>query len=304
MVSAVGVSGFEPSEEGDPFVIAVAGPFDAPVAVGPLNKDRREDLQLWSFLFALGLTTGGPHPLTVSCPSSDPPDRVLTCEAHTWGVELTELTVFDVRVDFARARALGRELQDFLNANTAEYGHLLGRRVSVSVLPVADPGAGADVANSMRLVREALTEDRGFVGEGLDLTAGPPPVLPPSGMYGQFGQLNGVVHAGGAADQIVVAASANGRVYRSQALTALNARIREKDIAGNDCLLITCGQPDERGFSCPLDAFIFALLADASRDGGLDITMPAHLRGIAVHLWPTNEWIEAYREPDTPMPWT
>ena len=92
----------------DPFEIVTAV-LDQPVLTGPVQKDRREDLQLWSALHALAFSGAAPHPLGVSR-GDDPPDRWLFHGDRKWAVELTELTFEDVRQGLSQLRAIAREL--------------------------------------------------------------------------------------------------------------------------------------------------------------------------------------------------
>src|ERR1700747_2878269 len=121
----LGVGGYSPGAEDDPFVV-LGAVLDQPFLTGPISKDRREDLQLWSLLQALSATGAGRHPLGVRR-GEDPPDRYLVHGSRAWGTELTELTVQDVRRDLAPVRRFGRELQQRVPARAAEFAHLRGR---------------------------------------------------------------------------------------------------------------------------------------------------------------------------------
>src|SRR5215831_1502739 len=106
----VGVGGHSPGAEDDRFVI-LGAVLDQPFLAGPVSKDWREDLQLWSALEALAGAGAARHPLGVR-QGEDPPDRYLVHGGRIWGTELTELTVQDVRQDLAPVRRFGRALQE------------------------------------------------------------------------------------------------------------------------------------------------------------------------------------------------
>ena len=60
----LGLGGYSPGNEDDPFVI-LGAVLDQPFLVGPISKDRREDLQVWSALQALAGAGVSRHPLGV-----------------------------------------------------------------------------------------------------------------------------------------------------------------------------------------------------------------------------------------------
>ena len=134
MLDVIGLHGVRKGRPDDPMWLVPASPFDMPAIAGPLSKDRREDLQVWTFLLAAAAQREGQHPLGVRR-GEDPPDRYVQGPEREWSLELTELTLGDVRSELARARAVGRRLQEALRANPGRHGHLVGRRVVLSLLP-------------------------------------------------------------------------------------------------------------------------------------------------------------------------
>ena len=78
----VGVGGYSPGAEDDPFVI-LGAVLDQPFLPGPINKNRREDLQLWSLLQALAAAGAVRHPLAVRS-RRGPSDRYLAHGSRVW----------------------------------------------------------------------------------------------------------------------------------------------------------------------------------------------------------------------------
>ena len=150
-----------------------ASPFDMPAIAGPLSKDRREDLQVWGFLLAAAAQREGQHSLGVRR-GEDPPDRYVQGPEREWSLELTELTLGDVRSELARARAVGRRLQEALRANPGRHGHLVGGRVVPSLLPEPDKPLPGDPASMIAALVDVLAEDQGCVADDVDLLRGLP----------------------------------------------------------------------------------------------------------------------------------
>lgn len=240
----IGLHGVEPGREDDPLWLIPPSPLDAPILDGPLTKDRREDLQILGFALAVSLTADGDHPLDIR-PGGDPPDRVVRVKngrAHP--VELTELTASDVRRDLANARQLVRDLHERLRSDSARRPHLIGRRVVIAVLPPEplprDPGLLLDKLGVM------LEEDRGCVGDGVDLSKGLPERWPMDrGLYGNLGPVFLSVYPDGVPGDIFVSGGCQAEVRLSKALETLVSRVRAKDTPASEVLLMSCGMPDE-----------------------------------------------------------
>lgn len=142
------------------------------------------------------------------------------------------------------------------------------------------------------------------MGEGVDVSSGIPDQLPQNGLYGSVGPLVVMVYEGGAdSDGITVSASAQATVRRSEARLWLEERMAAKDIVENSVLLITCGLPDSAGFVCPLDRFIFQSIREAQAGADLVSKKPRHLQAVALHDFPTGEWLEVYRAVGADAPW-
>lgn len=279
-----------------------ASSLDIPVLEGPLSQARREDMQAWSFLLATTLRDGL-HPLEVRR-GDDPPDRVLLAPTGSWGLELTEFTIADVRGELARARAVGRALQEALQSSPVPFEHLRARRV---VLSLADAELLPRQPDELLVpLLAALANDCGYVGEGMDPRRPMPEIWPNDrGFYGRHGPFELQVESGGRRDEFTVSASAPASVRRSEALQALAERTAAKDAAHNDVLLMTCRLPDQRGYLCALDEFMFTALVQAFRSGQkMPAAPPRHLDAVVMHLWDSPECIELYRRPGATLPWT
>lgn len=295
----IGIGGHAEGASDDPFRLLTTGPLDVPVIAGPVSKDRREDLQIWGALHALGLSDISLHPLDVRYVEKDPPDRLLTNGDRTWGTELTELTVQDAREELAPIRAFGRKLHQRVAADSTRFSHLRGRLVLLFAEPdIRLPKKSGPLLNDLE---QALSEDKGYVGEGIDPNAGLPDKLGESGMYGTHGPFHVVANPNSNSDQILISASTQAKVFQSQAINALGARIAAKDQPGNDILVITCGLPDGSGYICPADTAIFQLLFEATQTA-VDILpqRPTHIRGVLIHLWNTPHFIVWGKEN---LPW-
>jgi hypothetical protein len=165
----IGLDVTEPGREDDPLCIIPASPLDAPALEGPLTKDRREDLQILAFTHAVSLAADGGHPIDIR-PGGDPPDRLIRVNGREQTVELTELTVFDVRHELALARQVGRALRERLNSDALRNAYLVGRRVALAVLP-SEP-LPRDTELLLDKLCVLLAEDRGCVGDGVDSRGG------------------------------------------------------------------------------------------------------------------------------------
>jgi hypothetical protein len=295
----IGIRGFDQGREDDPFWISAPSPLDAPAITGPISRQQREDLQIWAFAITVGVTSSDRHPIGIEV-GGDPPDRVLSVDGQKWGLELTELTVTDARNELAHTRAFGRRLEDALNASLDRFDHLVGRRVFVAKL---GNNVRPDRDHTLAVILEALLQDKGCVGDGVDLSAGLPNHLPISnGIYGDLGSCDVQVYRDGQPGRILVSTSAQTKIHRSEALAVLESRIGQKDSPKNDALLISCGLPDMRGYVCPLDWFLFLLLSELFK-AGEKVKAPKHLRHVAVHFWGSNEWFEVYQSENHPVPW-
>jgi hypothetical protein len=181
----IALGGHEADKPDDP-MFTVPQMADVPHFAGPVSQQRLEDLQLFGFLVAVS-STGGNHPITIEVPPRDPPDRMLRCGGAAWGIELTELTLEDVRSELGPIRAAGRRLQAALRQST-EHEHLRGRPVTATVVkPEEFP---RDIDTDIAAAVEILKADKGAMSDvQFDSTQGMPTQLPNVGstaMSGRF----------------------------------------------------------------------------------------------------------------------
>ncbi len=253
-----------------------------------LSKNRREDIQILSFLSTLALTHE--NYLSVGLArGEDPPDCVITANGIPYGVELTELTAGDSRREIAEARRLGRDMQARIDHDTTEFMHLKGRTIMLNIVP---PRAFslAERSAALEKISIALKADLGCVGDGVDLSHGfPSEWTSRAGFYGSHHGVIVLVYAGGGDEKPMVKSMCQAEVRLSDCLQTLEARVNAKDRPGNDVLLLTCGLPDERGYVCPVDSCMFQFIQENS--SSLQFR-PAYLKSIVLHQWNTPEWFE------------
>jgi hypothetical protein len=296
LIRIAGYGHAEGAEE-DPFVFVAPSPLDYPLIAGPVDQDRLEDLQIWAALSALGMNgIVSHHPLDVRH-GEDPPDRWLVNGNRQWATELTELTIKHVRKDLDQVRWFGRQLRERVLAYASAYSHLKGRMVSLSAMP--DRSMPKNLEPLLTDLEQVLAQDRGFVGEDVDTSEGFPTQFGRRGFYGIHGPFIVVANPASGSDDILVSANAQSKIYRSEAIAALGNRVAEKDKPGNEVLIVTCGLPDKKGYTCPIDQSIFSLLAESEQD---ILPQPlVHIRGILIHLWNTHLCILRGTED---LPWT
>ena len=297
----VGIIGHEEGKEGDPFVIV--GPFlDQPILKGPISGSRREDMQITSALFALAYTGMAPSPVSVRT-GDDPPDRFVNLGGREWGLELTELTMPDIRQELADVRRFARNLQNLLTERSDDYRHLQGKSVNLAKSEKPLPKKQGPLLTA---TAEALREDRGFSGQDMDLSHELPQQLNMRGIYGEHGGFHVIVNPGqplGDPSSITVSAHGNYQIHLSEAVEALAKRIDEKDKGCNELLLITCGLVDNYGYTCPADEYIMRLLAMSVESGqSVFPRPPKHIKGILIHQWHTQ--LLYHWERDANVPWT
>lgn len=284
------------ASDNEPFMMPLGGVLDQPrLFKGPIGKQQLEDLQLWSVLKILALNKGTPHPLSTRPVVPDPPDRIISHETREWPTELTELTIENLRGDLARVRSVGRQLQQCLQERPSEFSHLNGRTV---MLAKRDGQAlPRDTRQLLADLVQALTYDKGFFGE--DLGSGPDMSR---GVYGTYGPFNITVNKTSPDGQVIVSATCQSELFRSEVIEAFRKCVDEKDVPENEIVIISCGLPDKQGYICPYDHAIFLTLQKAVAEG-MDIVPEslAHISGGLVHLWETDQLI-AWGDGDD-FPW-
>lgn len=288
------IDGFTDDAPDDPVLVTPAAcRLDLPVVLAPVDKERREDLQVMDYIAALSVQGLARHPLVVG-PGADPPDRRLGHGSKVWGVELTELTVEDARATIAPMRQLGRRLADRLRADEAAYGHLVNREITWTLI---DDQVTADTLEGAAI---ALKEDRG-VFKTPQLGSGGSLLEVPDLTSGTYTDLPGgriLVWAKPQPGPVSVAVSTTLYLHRSEVVRLLSHRISAKDKPGNRALLMTCSLPDSSGHACPLDAWLFDLVAE--HDLARDLPTPTHLDYVTLTLWGTGRSLELFKREHPP----
>lgn len=243
------IYGSEVGNEDDPVQAVPAQPLDQPVILGKISKERREDLQILAFATSSLNMVSEHSPLEILA-GEDPPDRIVRVGAHAVAVELTELTITDVRRELASARQLGRRLQERLRQSHSRYGHLVGRVVSLLITrPDELPRNQESLIEDLCLI---LTDDKGCVGDGIDFSQRMPDPWPNDfGFYGQQGPVTVTVSQGGLPHDLFVSSSCQSQIRLSEAIKIVGNRVQDKDIECNRVLLMSCGLPDNNGAYIP-----------------------------------------------------
>ncbi len=294
-----GLRGTAEGRQEDPFWVTPPSPLESQALQGPVSKERREDLQTLSFALALSLVDNRGHPIEITR-GSDPPDRVITTSSEPCAVELTELTITDIRRELAQARHLGRLLHAELTRGPHRFRHLAGRRIALAVIPTEQSEALEEEPLLDKLCA-VLETDRGCVGDGVDVSAGFPEHWPnDNGFYGRYGPVVLMAYRDGPPGEVMVSSSCQAQVSLSQTLAAVNERVQAKDRESNDLLLMSCGMPDSRGYVCPTDQFMFRFIQEHVSHVNL---CPVFLRRVILHLWGTAEWIELFKAQGAELVW-
>jgi hypothetical protein len=294
---------------GDPYVMIPPVPIEQSLLPGPVAKDRLEDLQVWSCLQALALYGALAHPIEIEVPESDPPDRILRAAGVSYPVELTELTMQDLRASLSRVRMVGRRVSSLVNQNLEEFAHLADRAVQISNLKNPDGiPSGSDPNKIAGEIFEALKTDIGYLDVGIsaDQVAqhGLPETLDVTG--GSYGELHGLfVHVNHApreaAFPVPVVATSQADFHLSEAREIIIERINVKDRPTNKILVITTGLPDKAGYVCLPDRWLFQAIFEHSLELA---SHPLHLDAILMHQWDTHNIVEVYRRPGIVLPFS
>lgn len=289
----------------DPVMFIPPSLVDHKLVRGPVAKERREDVQVWDWLTTMSHLGFLRHPVGI-VPGDDPPDRVLLSSGDRYPVELTEMTLQAVRGRLAEVRQVGRQLDAVLAGRPDDYAHLVGRMISVQDVAGHLPGATAiDVRRAVSGIAYALEEDRGVVGEGLDLAEGLPEyIADPRGVYADVDGFAVLAHAANNAEsgdvQRVVASSA-AEISLSELRALFWSRVAAKDHRSNQILVMSTGLVDGAGYVCPPDQWLFKFLVD---NGVGDAPVePEHLDAVVLHAHGGGGVMVAYRRDNAALPW-
>jgi hypothetical protein len=144
-----------------------------------------------------------------------------------------------------------------------------------------------DVSQVLDEIEDALKVDRGFTGE--DIGAGPDMFR---GSYGNYGPFAVTVNRTSEGSEVIVSATSQSELFRCEVLAAYARTVAAKDTPDNQIVIISCGLPDKQGYICPYDHAIFLTLQKAVQDKvELLPRPPAHICGVLVHLWDTDQLI-------------
>lgn len=287
----------------DPLVMAPGSTLDHRMLEGPIGKQRREDLQMLSWLQTMTLSGALTHPISFG-PGSDPPDRLLTTPTGSWSMELTEFTVEHFRARLARVRQVGRELASRIAAKPQQYSHLSGRQIHLSDVET-EAGGSLAIRSLVENLAQLLLMDKGYVGEGIDTSDGLPDPWPNDrGFYGRIDPFMIQVQLADAtqpASPPEVVASSPAQFSLSEIRQDFWKRVRNKDVAENSILLVTSGLVDSAGYRCPLDDWIFDALAE---HGFGPFPEMQHLDSVLLHKFSTGACLVAYERNGAPLPWS
>lgn len=298
----IGIKAIEEQNANDPIWIVPSSPLYISLYPNGLTKSQAEDLQILDWLSFIRGIAAIYSPVCIDV-GGDPPDRLLTTPLGKLGVELRQLTLPRVRQELAPLRDYGQRLQARLQDEQNNFQHLVGKRLHITLIE-ANHTQNLD-SNTQDLLK-ILVNDVGVVGEDVVINddAGFPNQWPKThrGFYGKIGQFMAQVYADGIPGDLLVSCAAQTQVRFSEAVNALSQAISEKDISGNDVILITCGLPDVRGFQCPLDQWLYNHI-ECNRSQITSTIQPKNVKSVILRLWNSHKVMELYRHQGLTMPW-
>lgn len=260
------------------------------------TKDNLEDLQLLHFLNVTSRTLAVRGPISVR-PGSDPPDRVVSWDGLTCNVELTTLTLEQLRPHAARVRKVARELQDAVDADPHAFEHLAGQQVSVHWM--------SDEALSTERARDDVVRDEVLTVLSYSPTRIPPTSPDIESVTSAYGEVLGSVVL--TTNAILepsrppqITGTIQSALYQSEVRTVLSRLIAEKDIPDNDILVVTTSSPDSRGHVCPADQWMLQAIVDSHQPSA---PRPVHLRAIFVTDFISGAILCEYIDPNADQPW-
>ena len=160
-------------------------------------------------------------------------------------------------------------------------------------MSVIEPDAlPTDHSELINEIMADLSHDRGHFLQGADLSRGLPDQIDASGTYGRHGPVAVSVYGDGLKDDVLVVSSAQAELRQDETLSLVRELITRKDVPANDYLLISLMVPDARGFTCPPDLVLWRHIQDAVRSESLLEADPQNLKGLAIHVWGTNFWVD------------
>lgn len=269
--------------DGEPIMLMPPSVLHHRVLPGPVPKLVVESLQTFRAVAALTAEGFFGSEAVEVLNGSDPPDRYLHVRGRRLGLELTTVTVQDLRRQLARIRRAGRLLHELLEQGD-RWAHLTGRVVHLADSPA---GLSIDPAELAAQVATVLAEDKGYQGEGVNVSAGFPEQWPNDrGFYGQVaGVFVSVMHGDGLS-AVTVVATAQAEFTRAELRRLVQEQVAAKDRPGNAVILLSAALLATDGYLCPLDQWLFAML----REHGIGEPLRLQFAGaVIVHNWMSDE---------------
>lgn len=288
MRASVGLGG---TDEADvPFLLVPAHiALDAPALPSPVTKHQLEFIQASSYALALAMTMPDASPTAISR-GDEPPDFFFQTAFARIAVEVTHLTIQQTRHELHLARQLGQAVKQHFCTREHSVPHLVGRQISLTVLDIAQiPRQLGDLVD--QITSGLVSEDRGYIGEGIDLSHGLPERWNDRGFYGDLGPVHVLVHANKVSEETRVTYGCQCLVTLDEVVAVLRDQIARKDRPQNEILLISVGAPDMNGNICPVDQFLFNFLREHVERVSIE---PKHLTVVDLHLWGTADIIRLF----------
>jgi len=269
-------------EDGSRPILMISQLSDEEILEPGLSKLDREQLQFEAFSAAVPAYQGA-----TATHGNDPPDLLVSQIDRTVGLEITQLSVSNLRSDVAHLSEISRILRDSVDVNGAEYAHLSGRTVRVAVHSIP---TRREIPGLVREVAQVLLVDVGYMWEGVDLSGGFPDSI--KEMKGLHKSVAGapIVSVERAKDgEFDVRANLSGGllVPIAEIEAAVIDLIATKDRPENDVLVISTGMPDYNGLTFPADVYLFEALREFELPGE---NAPQHLDEVYLHHWPSHDY--------------
>jgi hypothetical protein len=231
-------------------------------------------------------------------PPSDPPDLLVTTRGREYAVELTSISTPDVsRQRLSEVRAIGRNLTELIKRESQRFSHLVGKRIILQELASDEHRPPKALGRQMEQVVGRLSDALGPEIGTIDRTPWLPPGSPPGTTVPGDVTMRGRAWVDGTnyllevhtnqdaeAPANVVANCQVELVSRVLVETLIN-RVHQKDREGTEFLLITTGLPDNAGYVCPADAFVFELIKQLAFSGRINFTPLRHLKQVVINHW-------------------
>lgn len=299
------VAGFVATLEDSPMdprlLVILESPIQVLAVPQALDKPALELLHLHRFCsdhqFGVGLL-----PYSSMRPGNDPPDFVCETPSGERGVECTTFALTSRRQVHGLLNGLR---QAILEEKRGRFGHLFGTLVILWFLEgdgLGKPPSRAHTGNVNELVA-SLAGLKVDVSRGVvDYAAGLPKEAPDIGIeYTASGcGLYATPFEGAVPDTIFFAKTGFelAVAYQTEHAAAdewqsLHELIRQKDILGNEELVVSFGAPDHHGFIYPAEELIFQSMLLRPAQRRLEATQ---LRTVLLHSWATGQIVELYPE--------